>query len=218
MPTEIPSQDDPVTPAPAAVTRRQDEPVRWWLVWFLLAFHLAVGAVSFAAVTWLFPSSPGFAWDHDLAIWGFVLDSSLRLFWIVAFLGATGASLHAIGSITYYAQNKPRTFVKTAGTQGDKKKKKKPDKEPFHARWTPWYFMKPFQGAGLAVCLYLVFRAGILGDSAGMEKFNIYGICSVGMLSGLFSDMALKKLKDAFETLVGYPNPNKSQPDPEGKQ
>jgi hypothetical protein len=68
----------------------------------------------------------------------------------------------------------------------------------FRRSWILWYFAKPFMASGLALAFYFVFRAGFLNYSNDTSNLNIYGIMSLAMLTGLFTQAALKKLGDVF--------------------
>lgn len=80
-------------------------------------------------------------------------------------------------------------------------------REELSSRWTWSYLLRPVQGATLAVVVYFVLRAGLLGNSA-VKAQDPYGIAAIAALIGLFSTQALQKLKDVFNTLWGVDDPD----------
>ncbi len=95
---------------------------------------------------------------------------------LILFIGALGASLHALTSLAEYVGNRQ-----------------------FELSWMLWYFLRPFVGATLALLFYFVLRAGFLPQSPDMS--TLYGILAVAGLIGLFSKQALYKLSDLFDVL-----------------
>ena len=73
--------------------------------------------------------------------------------------------------------------------------------DKFNRSWLLWYFVKPFTAAGLALALYFVFRGGLLNYAADAPGFNVYGVITMAMLAGLFTDKATLKLKEIFEVI-----------------
>jgi hypothetical protein len=71
----------------------------------------------------------------------------------------------------------------------------------FRRSWTLWYFVKPFTAAALSMTLYFAFRAGFLNYSNDAGNLNLYGIMTLAMLSGMFTEIATRKLKEIFETV-----------------
>lgn len=65
--------------------------------------------------------------------------------------------------------------------------------------WLLWYFVKPFTASALATILYLVFRGGFLTGSNSGSDINLFGLMTVAILAGLFTDRATQKLKEVFE-------------------
>lgn len=84
----------------------------------------------------------------------------------------------------------------------------------FRRSWIPWYFVKPFTAAGLALFLYLA-----LNSTAATTPVNLNGIIAAAALAGLFTDIATSKLKEIF-TAIFKPTdnlPNKlTDPAPKG--
>ena len=71
----------------------------------------------------------------------------------------------------------------------------------FRRSWTLWYFIKPFTAAALAIGLYFVFRGGFMNMSDGGSSINLYGLMTISIFTGLFTDKATEKLKEVFEVL-----------------
>ncbi|HEY4288008.1 MAG TPA: hypothetical protein VGN00_12975 [Puia sp.] len=83
----------------------------------------------------------------------------------------------------------------------------------FKRSWFLWYFVKPFTAAALAMGLYFVFRAGFLNYSADPAGINLYGVMTVAILAGLFTDRATLKLGEVFEVVFSIKKDG-SRPDP----
>jgi hypothetical protein len=73
----------------------------------------------------------------------------------------------------------------------------------FKRSWILWYCVKPFTASALAIGLYFVFRGGFLNMSDDSTNINIYGIITLSLLTGLYTDRATLKLKDVVNTLFG---------------
>jgi hypothetical protein len=97
---------------------------------------------------------------------------------LVALGGFAGNMIHIATSFT--------TFL------GDKK---------FDKSWVLWYCVKPFTASALALGFYFVFRGGFLNTTAEAPNINLYGVMTIAVLTGLFTDTATLKLKEVFEVL-----------------
>jgi hypothetical protein len=82
--------------------------------------------------------------------------------------------------------------------------------QKFKRSWKLWYFVKPFTAAGLAIALYFAFRAGLLTRSNDAGDINIYGVMTLALLTGLFTQMATQKLREVFQAAF---NPKGDLPD-----
>ncbi|MBW8685061.1 hypothetical protein [Chitinophaga rhizophila] len=82
----------------------------------------------------------------------------------------------------------------------------------FRKSWIMWYCVKPFTAAALAIAIYFVFRGGFLNMSDDSSNINIYGLMTISMLSGLFTDRATLKLKEVFDVLFRT-SPQEERPD-----
>jgi hypothetical protein len=73
--------------------------------------------------------------------------------------------------------------------------------DKFSRSWLLWYFVKPFTAAALALGLYFVFRGGFLNYAEDASGINLYGVITIAILAGLFTDKATLKLKEIFEVI-----------------
>ncbi len=81
----------------------------------------------------------------------------------------------------------------------------------FKKSWLLWYCVKPFTAAALAIGMYFVFRGGFLNMSDDSTNINLYGVMTLSVLTGLFTDRATLKLKEVFDVLLkpAQDRPNK---------
>ncbi len=113
---------------------------------------------------------------------------------LIIICGGIGATIHALRSFTAHA---------AAGS--------------LTRRWVWWYFGRPFDAAVIALTFYLVLRGGVGGLKEG-EASTPYAFAAIAVLTGMFSDQAIAKLKDIFETVFPKPSPPpNSQRGGEGK-
>ena len=87
----------------------------------------------------------------------------------------------------------------------------------FNRKWILWYCVKPFTAACLALGLYFVFRAGFLNYSADATSINLYGVLTIAILAGLFTDKATLKLGEVFDVVFSVKKdgkPGDTRPDP----
>jgi len=109
---------------------------------------------------------------------GALIHINTVLLILVALGGFAGNMIHIATSFV--------TFI------GDKK---------FERSWILWYCVKPFTAAALALGFYFVFRGGFLNTSAEAPNINLYGVMTIAILTGLFTDTATLKMKEVFEVL-----------------
>lgn len=81
----------------------------------------------------------------------------------------------------------------------------------FKKSWLLWYCIKPFTAAALAIGIYFVFRGGFLNMNDGGASINLYGLMTISLFAGLFTDKATEKLKEVFEVLF---RSKEERPDP----
>jgi hypothetical protein len=82
----------------------------------------------------------------------------------------------------------------------------------FRKSWLLWYIVKPFTAAALAIAIYFVFRGGFLNMSDDSANINLYGLMTISLMSGLFTDRATLKLKELFDVLLRT-SPKEERPD-----
>jgi hypothetical protein len=81
----------------------------------------------------------------------------------------------------------------------------------FAMSWSCYYLIQPFEGAGIALIMYLAIRGGFLTGAGDTNSVNKFGICAIAALAGAFSDTAFMKLREVFLALF------KPQDDRSGK-
>ena len=67
--------------------------------------------------------------------------------------------------------------------------------------WLLFYYLRPVVGSLLAVAVYLLLRMGVTGLSGAPSTFNVFGLLTFALLSGMFSRQAIDKLAEVFDTL-----------------
>lgn len=80
----------------------------------------------------------------------------------------------------------------------------------YKRNWATWYFVRPVTASALALALYFVLRGGFLNYSYDAANINLYGVLTLAVLSGLFTDLATQKLKEIFTVAF---NPKDNRPD-----
>lgn len=106
-----------------------------------------------------------------------------RLIVIVLLAGGVGAMVHAV-----------RSFTAHVGAHR------------LRRGWTWWYFMRPVEGAVMALAFYFVLRGGLIGTNASnLDAISAHGISAIAVLVGMFSQQAVAKLKEVAETLFTKP-------------
>lgn len=110
---------------------------------------------------------------------------------VIFFTGVLGSLLHGLQSIAAFIGNKQ-----------------------FYAQWTIWYLIRPFVGGILAYIFYIVLRGGLISPSTSdLSQLNTYGFLAIAILSGMFSDLAVQKLKSIYKTAFGMDNDDDSRKD-----
>lgn len=157
------------------------------LISLLALLFLLLGVLGLYTLWRLWPSTGtedaaassevGFLW------WTFSASREQVLQIIVAALGALGALLHGI-----------RSFARYVGER------------LLYRSWLLFYLMLPLVGAIIAIIVYLVLRAGLVG-AGQITDTNLFGFAAVSALVGLFSAQAAEKLKEVFETIFTKTEP-----------
>jgi hypothetical protein len=109
-----------------------------------------------------------------------------RILLVVAFSGLLGGSIQTLLKFRDEFESKPMGLNK----------------------WKmPWYFLTPPIGAILAIALYLVVRGGFFASGTSAANVNVFAFAGIGVLVGLFADLATRKLEEVFNVVY----PGKSQ-------
>ena len=112
--------------------------------------------------------------------WRFSISVDLRLLAVVVFAGALGGQIHALRSFASYVGNRK-----------------------LKVSWLVRYFLTPFIAASLAMVFYFVIRAGFFTANTMTQNMNAYGFAGLAGLVGLFSSMAVNKLRRMAIELLG---------------
>jgi hypothetical protein len=105
---------------------------------FLALVALSIGVIKYIVILW--PSSSG---DVGLRLCGMDINTEKRYFLLVALGGVLGSFVHIATSFVDYLGNKQIVIS-----------------------WVPWYLMRPFIGASLAIIFYMLLRGGIVSTQA----------------------------------------------------
>jgi len=100
---------------------------------------------------------------------------------MVILMGAMGGAIHWMSSLVNYIGN------------GN-----------LLRRWIPNYVLAPFQGAALAVLVYLLLRVGVLAPTQNgvpAQSLNLLGLYAFAGLTGLFAKQAIEMLRDVFAVI-----------------
>jgi hypothetical protein len=124
-------------------------------------------------------------------------SAEIRLLVLMLCAGALGAMVHALQSFADFHGN--RQLAKS---------------------WMPWYLLRPFVGALMALIFYLLLRGGLVtgvltgaaGEDATHTAVRVFGLTGAAALIGMFSDLAALKIKDVFTTLFAAPVKQRSDP------
>ncbi len=127
-----------------------------------------------------------FFWPRDLS-----LSPEARLLLMVMVCGGIGSTLHGI-----------RSFAVNVGRKQARRS------------YAWWYLMRVPVGAGLAIPIYFLIRAGgYLSQPADSGDLNRYAIGAISTLVGLFSEETVEKLLLIFRTALGI-----KEKDAEGRE
>ncbi len=176
---------DPINePTPVEPGNLMDAGERWWLgLYLFLAMTLFLYLLG---KFWPYEFGPGtLSKQPNEMLFGFLevkTSGEVRMLVLVLCAGALGAMIHAVQS-----------FVDFHGNQR------------LARSWLPWYLMRPYVGALLALVFYLLIRGGLVtgGLNGGSEQsaVSVVGLLGASALVGMFSDLASLKLKEIFTTI-----------------
>lgn len=134
------------------------------------------------AIFQFWPSQPSTkaAQQVKFLLWQIPISADLRLLAVVVFTGALGGQIHALRSFASYVGNRK-----------------------LKVSWLVRYFLTPFVAASLALVFYFVMRAGFFPANSTAQNMNVYGFAGLAGLVGLFSTMAVNKLRRMVIELLG---------------
>lgn len=114
----------------------------------------------------------------------FLLWDEQRLLLIVMLAGALGALLHALRSLSMYIGNRK-----------------------YKRSWLVMYILLPFTGGLIALVFYVVIRAGFFAPGTSAPTTTPYAFAAMAFLVGLFSQVAIEKLKIVAESFFTKAQP-----------
>ena len=111
---------------------------------FLLVYHVFMGLLAIYILFSIWPGAVPIEESRTiplfLGLFSLNLDAELTMILVVISAGVIGTFIQSLGSIAFHRANKDLT-----------------------EEWAAWYVTRPFIGAGLALAIYLVLRAGFIG-------------------------------------------------------
>ncbi len=116
----------------------------------------------------------------EFLYWKIPISVDLRLLAVVVLTGALGGQIHTLRSFSSFVGNRK---LKTS--------------------WLIQYILMPFVAASLALVFYFVMRAGFFSANTTTQNMNVYGFAGLAGLVGLFSTMAVNKLRRMAIELLG---------------
>jgi hypothetical protein len=159
---------------PPGLSRRQATKV-----YILVAVLLALSNVPALFMIWLWPGPDDLARSQPLAVLGWSLltvSPEQRILLVVAFSGLLGGSIQMLLRFRDALESEPAL---------DRSR-------------LPWYFITPPIGAILAIGFYLVVRGGFFAGGTSAANVNLFAFAGIGVLVGLFAELATRKLEEAF--------------------
>lgn len=178
---------EPSSPKPGQGVVNPMRPIDIVLIIFYLILFSIILLYGLMQV-WPSPTPAGSSTPRSSSItfliWTFSISDKVRadevrMLLIVAMAGALGGLMHALRSVYWYVGH--QTLVR---------------------RWVPMYILLPFVGAILGIVFYLVIRGGFFSPQATAEQTSPFGFAALAALAGMFSEQAVLKLKQVFETLL----------------
>jgi hypothetical protein len=154
----------------------------------LLGVLAGLGVVSSAAIAWVLQ------WD--------TMQPDLRLLLLGMFGGLLGSCVAAsISAAQRYADGVETRFGVKIPEAGPA--------ERFNRAMVPFFYLRPFLGAGMGVVAYAgvvagrLFTTGSSGTHDGVPQVHPEAVLFFGTLAGLFAKTLIERLKDAFDVFLG---------------
>jgi hypothetical protein len=108
----------------------------FWLNVVLLIGLVTLSVITIRCIIFLWPSAAG---DPCTEFCGMEINTEKRYFLLVALGGVLGSFIHIATSYVDFLGNRKMVYS-----------------------WVPWYLMRPFIGASLALIFYMLLRGGIV--------------------------------------------------------
>jgi hypothetical protein len=172
--------------AGGSISERGTSRVLWQWALPIGVYLVGLAGLALYAIVVLWPDAGTPATEAPgptFLVWPFPRDSEQTTLLLVFFAGVLGALVHALRSFYWYIGH--RQLV---------------------VSWVAMYFLLPLIGGTLGFLFYLVFRGGLLQNHAA-GTLNPIGFAAVSGLVGMFSEQAIRKLKDVAETLFAKLEP-----------
>jgi len=147
-----------------------------------MSIYLVVSSILLVYAIFQFwpPPEDEVAKQVEFFYWKIPISADLRLLAVVVFTGALGGQIHTLRSFAWYVGNRR-----------------------LMTSWLIQYILTPFVAASLALVFYFVMRAGFFPANSTTQNMNVYGFAGLAGLVGLFSTMAVNKLKRMAKELLG---------------
>jgi hypothetical protein len=111
--------------------------------WLNVALFLGLAIISIVTIRCIIFLWPSAAGDPCTEFCGMEINMEKRYFLLVALGGVLGSFIHIATSYVDFLGNKKMVYS-----------------------WVPWYLMRPFIGASLALIFYMLLRGGIVSTQA----------------------------------------------------
>jgi hypothetical protein len=81
-------------------------------------------------------------------------------------------------------------------------------KGDFDKIWAAWYLLRPPLGAGLALVVSFLIRAGLFTAGSSLTSLNLLGLAAISALAGIFAEHVIRTLKHVADSIFeeGYGN------------
>lgn len=180
-PRNAAGQPDTQETTPQNPSRTDSIALRSGWTWLFLLLLAAVPVWIVYALLQIWPQ--GEDGPNTVSLWffccfDFELTREQQYLLIAALAGALGSIVHLATSFTDFLGN-----------------------QQLKTQWLPWYALRPFTGMALALIMYFILRAGLVGGMPGTAAVNPYGVAALSGLTGMFSKQAIDKLREIFENL-----------------
>lgn len=165
-------------------------------------YLLALSVALLIALVVFWPSSGAPTTDAtrnelNIGFWKTCAPSEAKMFLIIMVCAALGNMVHLLRSFFRYVGNMRLKW-----------------------NWVPMYIFLPVVAATLGVVFYLVMRGGLLSAKTGLADTNLFGFAAAAALVGMFTEMAVIKLRDVamafFAPLESLEGKDRLEP-PSGK-